>query len=124
MLILRDGFGAFTHRVLGKFTWKEETGRCLELASRKGLGLAELGDGESFHVDAVEHILGEGVHNLHSLGGDAEVWVDFFEDTVHVGAPRVDLLLVSSAPADRGDGSGLRDSLLVDFDFTTFHLSE
>ena len=81
--------------MLGKLTGKHETNGSLDLARAQGSLLVVGGELSSLTSDTLKDIVDEGVHDGHSLLGDAGVGVDLLEDLVDVRGVALDALLGS-----------------------------
>ena len=75
--------------MLGKLTGKLKADGGLDLAGLKGGLLVVLGELSGLSSDAVEDVVDEGVHDTHSLLGDASVGVNLLKDLVDVGRVRL-----------------------------------
>ena len=85
--------------MLGQFTGEEKPDSSLDFPGGDGGSLVVVGKTGGLGGDALEDVVDEGVHDGHSLGADASVWVDLLEDLVDVDGvtflPPALLLLIS-----------------------------
>ena len=91
--VLGDCLGAFRDGVLGKLTREEETDGGLDFPGRDGgLGVV-LGQLCGFGSDTLKDVVDKRVHDEHTLGRDAGVWVHLLQHLVDVDAVRLLSLL-------------------------------
>jgi len=91
--------------VLGELTWEEESDGGLDFSGRDGgLGVV-LGELGGFSGDSLEDVVHERVHDEHTLGGDASVWVHLLQHLVDVDGVR--LLSLLGTLGATGGGLGL-----------------
>ena len=82
--VLGDSLGALRDGVLGELTREQEPHSGLDFAGGDGGPLVVVGQAAGLSGDALEDVIDKGVHDGHSLGGDASVGVDLLEDLVDV----------------------------------------
>ena len=113
--VLGDGLGALRDGVLGELTGEEEPDSGLDLPGGDGGPLVVVGEPGGLGGDALKDVVDKGVHDGHSLGGDAGIGVHLLEDLVDVDGvgllPLVLLLLLVAL----GDGLGGLAGLLGSF---------
>ena len=97
--VLGDSLGALRDGVLGQLTGEEEPDSGLDLPGGDGGPLVVVGEPGGLGGDALKDVVDKGVHDGHSLGGDASVGVDLLQDLVDVDAvgflPPALLLLIT-----------------------------
>ena len=101
---LGHGLGALGDGVLGELTGEDEAHGGLDLAGGHGGLLVVAGELGRLGGDLLEDVVDEGVHDGHSLGGDAGVGVHLLEDLVDVDLVGLGLGLLGAALAALGDG--------------------
>ena len=80
-----DGLGALGHGVLGEFSMlHDEAHGGLDLAGRHSGLLVVASELGSLGSDLLEHVVDDGVHDGHGIGGDAGVGVHLLEHLVDV----------------------------------------
>jgi len=79
--------------VLGEFARQDQLDGCHDLAGAQGLGLADPSKLAGLGGDFLEVIVAIGVHDGHSLRGNALVTVDLLQDLEDVARPGADGLL-------------------------------
>ena len=84
MNVFGDGFGSFWDGMSGEFSGEDELDGRLNLSGRKCSSLVESDELWSFSGDSVESVVDEGVHDVHGLLWDSDVWVDLLEDLVDI----------------------------------------
>jgi hypothetical protein len=103
--VLGHGLGAFGDGVLGELTWEEESDGGLDFSGRDGgLGVV-LGQLGGFTGDSLEDVVDKRVHDEHTLGRDASVWVHLLQHLVDVDGVR--LLSLLGTLGATGGGLGL-----------------
>ena len=103
--VLGHGLGALGDGVLGELTWEEESDGGLDFSGRDGgLGVV-LGELGGFSGDSLEDVVHERVHDEHTLGRDASVWVHLLQHLVDVDGVR--LLSLLGTLGATGGGLGL-----------------
>lgn len=91
--------------MLGELTWEEEPDGGLDFPGRDGgLGVV-LGELGGFGGDSLEDVVHERVHDEHTLGRDAGVWVHLLQHLVDVDG--VGLLSLLGSLGSTGGGLGL-----------------
>lgn len=73
--VLGDGLGALRHSVLGQLPWKQQTHSCLDFPGRQRGSARVLGQPGGLSGQPLKHIVHEGIHDVHGLGGNADVGV-------------------------------------------------
>ena len=82
--VLGDSLGALRDGVLGELSGEQEPDSGLDLPGGDGGPLVVVGEPGGLGGDALKDVVDKGVHDGHSLGGDAGVGVDLLEDLVDV----------------------------------------
>ena len=91
---LGDGLGSLTDGVLGELSGEHKPDGGLDLPGGEGGLLVVLGELSGLSGDALKDVVDKGVHDRHSLGGDAGVGVDLLEDLVDVHREGLGALLL------------------------------
>ena len=116
--VLGHSLGAFTHCVLGQFTWQEQTDSGLDLPAGDGGTPVVVGETGSLGCDALKDVIHEGVHDRHGLGRDTCVGVNLSQHLVDVDAvafPPPPLPLLVPSTLGLGLGGRLLGSLTCCF---------
>jgi len=88
-----DGFGSFRDSVLGEFPREHETNSSLDFTATKCGFLVVGGQLSSLRSDTLKDVVDEGVHDRHTLLGDASIRMDLLEDLVDVATVGLRALL-------------------------------
>lgn len=99
--VLGDGFGAFTHGVLGQFSRQQEPDGSLDLPGGDGRAFVVVSQTRRLGGNALEDVVDEAVHYAHGLARDSSVRMYLLQDLVDVDSvallPLTLLLLVGLA---------------------------
>ena len=82
--VFGDGLGTLGNGVLGELPGKEKPHSGLDLSGGDGGPLVVVGKARGLSSESLEDVVNEGVHDGHSLGGNASVGVNLLEHLVDV----------------------------------------
>ena len=68
----------------GQFSWQDQLDCRLNFSGGEGPSLVEADEFGAFSGDSVEGVMNEGVHDVHGLLGDSDVWVHLLQHFVDV----------------------------------------
>jgi hypothetical protein len=105
--VLGDGLDALGLSVLGQLSGEDQAHSSLDLSgAQRGL-LVGASQSSGLGGNAVEHIVNEGVDDLHRLGGEGQAGVNLLEGAVHVDGPGALGLAVGLLGSGFAGNSGL-----------------
>jgi len=82
--IFGDGFGAFTHSVLGQFSGKQKPDSSLDFPRSNGRSFVVMSQTRCLSSDTLEDIIDEAVHDAHGFTGNSSIRVNLFQYFVDV----------------------------------------
>ena len=115
--IFGDSFGAFTYCVFGKLTWKDQSHWSLNFPWWDCWSFIMSCKSWSFASNSFESVVNKRIHYVHCLSGDADIWMNLFQNFVDVNA----IAFFARSSSFRNFSCSFLSTFLRSFPWTSCH---
>lgn len=82
--IFSDSFSSFANSMFGKFSWKQQTDRCLNFTRRYCGSFVLMSKSWGLSCNSFKQIVEKRIHDAHCLGWNTNIWMNLFKNFVDV----------------------------------------